>query len=136
MSELHNARATAHSHITSDTTRQFDVALHSAATSCIESMNLLQRAVCDCVSALKNGNVTPVDMILAMKACAHDSAGRYRPPREAQPASNVNQQMLFASGTSGCVAKRNMARADRTPFPAHSSPRPRTGRMLARCQSR
>ena len=53
-------------------------------------MDVLHRAVCDCVTALKEGNVGAVDMILAMKSCAFDSAARYRPELDALPASNVN----------------------------------------------
>jgi hypothetical protein len=90
MSDLQRARATAESHLTSATTRRFDVALHSAATSSTESMAVLHRAVCDCVTALKAGNVGAVDMILAMKSCAFDSAARYRPELDVVPASSVN----------------------------------------------
>ena len=93
MSDLHNARATAKSHITGETTRQFDVALHSAITSSIDSMRVLHSAVCNCVTSLRDGNVGPVDMILAMKACANDSAARYRPELDTLPASNVNMLM-------------------------------------------
>ena len=84
------ARATAKSHLTRETTRQFDVALHSAAVSSIESMAQLRKAVCVCVDALRDGDVGPVDMILAMKTCALDSAGRYQPEFDEQPVSNVN----------------------------------------------
>jgi hypothetical protein len=90
MSSLQNARATAKSHISRERTRQFDVALHSAATSSLESMTVLHSAVRDCVGALRDGNVGPVDMILAIKACAHDSAARYRPDLDTLPASSVN----------------------------------------------
>ncbi len=85
-----NGRATARSHITRETTRQFDVALHSAAAESIESMALLHTAVCNCVSALKAGNVGPVEMILAIKACALDSSTRYQPQYDERPVSNVN----------------------------------------------
>ncbi|HET9634823.1 MAG TPA: hypothetical protein VFP26_02750 [Gemmatimonadaceae bacterium] len=90
MLDREGARATAKSHITRETTRQFDVALHGAATSSIESMALLHSAVCDCVCALRNGDVGPVDMILAMKSCALDSAARYKPEFDELPVSNVN----------------------------------------------
>lgn len=90
MSDLRNARATAKAHISRETTRQFDVALHGAATYSIESMTLLHNAVRDCVTALRDGNVGAVDMILAMKACAHDSRARYRPDLDTLPVSNVS----------------------------------------------
>jgi len=90
MFEVQRARATAKSHLTPATTRHFDVALHSAATTSIESMTALHRAVCDCVNALKDGDVGPVDMILAMKTCALDSAARYPPDRDELPVSSVD----------------------------------------------
>jgi|SRR6478672_6303845 len=90
MFEVQRARATAKSHLTPATTRHFDVALHYAATSSIESMTALHRAVCDCVNALKQADVGPVDMILAMKTCALDSAARYPPDRDELPTSSVD----------------------------------------------
>ena len=93
MSDRDTARATAKSHITRETTRQFDVALHGAATSSIESMAVLRRAVCDCVHSMKNGDVAIVEMILAMKTCALDSAARYQPELDELPVSNVNTLM-------------------------------------------
>ena len=93
MHDQESARATAQSHITRETTRQFDIALHGAIVSSLESMTLLHSAVCDCVHALKAGDVGPVEMILAMKACASDSAGRYRPEFDERPLSNVNALM-------------------------------------------
>ena len=106
---LQNARATAKSHITRETTRKFDVALHQAAKSSIESMAVLQRAVVDCVNALKDGNVNVVDMILTMKACALDSSGRYRPELDPLPASNVDTLMDM-------IVKWSIAEYYRTPF--------------------
>ena len=91
--DQNGARATANSHITRETTRQFDIALHGAAVSSIESMALLHGAVCKCVDALKEANVGPVDMILAMKMCALDSSARYRPLFDELPVSNVNTLM-------------------------------------------
>lgn len=90
MSDRETARATAKSHITRETTRQFDVALHDAAVSSIESMTRLHNAVCECVGALRAGGVGPVDMILAIKTCALDSATRYKPEFDEQPVSNVD----------------------------------------------
>jgi hypothetical protein len=84
------ARATIASHISSETTHHFDIALHDAVTSSVESMAELHDAVCECVRALRLGDVGPVQMILAMKACAHDSATRYHPEPDEFPASNVD----------------------------------------------
>ena len=56
-------------------------------------MTELHRAVCDCVNTMKSENVGDVDMILAMKTCALDSAARYRPELNELPASNVNALM-------------------------------------------
>jgi len=91
MSEMQIARANIASHISPETTLQFDVALHDAVTSSIESMAELHDAVCDCVKSLREADVGPVQMILAMKACALDSAGRYHPPQDDEdPGSNVD----------------------------------------------
>ena len=84
------ARETIASHVSTETTRQFDVALHDAVTSSIESMADLKDAVCDCVRALRVADIGPVQMILAMKACARDSAGRYHPEADEFPATNVD----------------------------------------------
>ena len=93
MSHRATARETANSHINRETTRHFDVALHGAATTSVESMAKLHRAVRDCVVALRDGDVGAVEMILAMKQCALDSAGRYHPDLDELPASNVNTLM-------------------------------------------
>jgi hypothetical protein len=88
--QLQAARETVASHLSRETTRHFDVALHSAAVSSIQSMEELRSAVGDCVTALRVGDVGPVEMILAMKACALDSAKRYSPAGDDHPASNVD----------------------------------------------
>ena len=88
--EMKAARETVASHLSANTTLQFDVALHGAAVDSIESMTELRDAVCDCVHSLKNAEVGPVQMILAMKACALDSGNRYRPEGDEYPASNVD----------------------------------------------
>jgi hypothetical protein len=93
MLDRQRARATGESHLTRATTRQFDIALHAAVISSVESMALLHRAVCDCVNALRDGEVGAVDMILAMKSCALDSAARYHPEFDELPASNVGTLM-------------------------------------------
>ena len=84
------ARQTIASHVSAETTRHFDVALHDAVTSSIESMAELQDAVCDCVHALREADIGPVQMILAMKACAHDSAKRYHSDPDEFSPSNVD----------------------------------------------
>lgn len=88
--QLQAARETVSSHLSRETTRHFDVALHSAAVSSIQSMDELHSAVCDCVDSLRSADIGPVQMILAMKACALDSAGRFSPEGNAYPASNVD----------------------------------------------
>jgi hypothetical protein len=88
--ELRSARATLASHLSPETTRLFDIALHDAAASSIESMLDLREAVCDCVEVLRNADVGPVQMILAMKACAIDSRGRYNPEGDEYTVSNVD----------------------------------------------
>ena len=88
--QLQAARETISSHLSRETTDHFDVALHSAAVTDIESMTELRSAVGDCVSALKSADVGPVQMILAMKVCAIDSVKRYSPNGDDYPASNVD----------------------------------------------
>jgi hypothetical protein len=90
MLEMQLARETVSSHISSETTRQFDVALHDAVSTSLDSMADLRRAVFECVDCLRNAEVGPVQMILAMKACALDSGGRYRPEGDEFPISNVD----------------------------------------------
>ena len=90
MLQLKVARETVASHLSQETTRHFNVALHSAVVSSIESMTDLRSAVCDCVEVLRDAEIGPVQMILAMKACAIDSAKRYSPVGDEYPASNVD----------------------------------------------
>ena len=90
MSEMQIARAHIASHLSVEATRRFDVALHDAVLSSITSMDDLHAEVSQCSRALRNAGVGPVQMILAMKACAIDSAGRYHPIDDAYPASNVD----------------------------------------------
>ncbi len=56
----------------------------------MDSMTELRQAVCDCVDCLKRAEIGPVQMILAMKACALDSGKRYSPEGDDYPASNVD----------------------------------------------
>lgn len=93
MSQMQIARATVANCISLETTRQFDVALHDAVTTSAETMAELRAAVCLCVASLRNANVGPVPMILAIKACALDSAIRYHPKHDKYPASNVDTLM-------------------------------------------
>ena len=90
MLEMKAARETVSSHISTETTHHFDVALHAAAKTSLESMADLRQAVFECVDCLRVAEVGPVQMILAMKACALDSSGRYRPEGDEYPASNVD----------------------------------------------
>lgn len=89
MPDMQIARSTISTHLSSQTTHNFDIALHDAITTSIESMTDLHNAVCECVQCLRAADVGPVQMILAMKACALDSAMRYQPERDQYPASNV-----------------------------------------------
>jgi hypothetical protein len=88
--QMQIARETVASHIPQSTTEQFDVALHAAMLDSIESMTELREAVGDCVRSLREGGVGPVQMILAIKACALDSEQRYHPEGDEYPASNVD----------------------------------------------
>jgi hypothetical protein len=90
MLEMKAARETVSSHIPIESTRHFDVALHGAIRSSLESMTELREAVFECVDCLRVADVGPAQMILAMKACALDSGGRYRPEGDEYPASNVD----------------------------------------------
>ena len=93
MSELQSARTNYASHVSAETSRNFDVALHDAVTTSLTSMTDLQDAVRLCVRSLKEAGVGPVQMILAMKAGALDSAARYRPENDEYPATNVDTLM-------------------------------------------
>jgi len=90
MSEMQIARANIASHVSAETTHQFDVALHDAVLNSVASMDGLHAAVRECAAALRRADVGPVQLILAMKACAIDSAGRYRAVNDDFPASNVD----------------------------------------------
>ncbi len=90
---LQIARATIASHVSAATAREFDVALHEAMPGSLATMVELQRTVCECVRSLKAANVGPVQMILAMKACALDSAGRYNLDKDEYPATIVDLLM-------------------------------------------
>lgn len=93
MSDMQRARETVSSHISSDSTRHFDVALHAAVKKNLESMAELRQAVFECVDCLKAAQIGPVQMILAMKACALDSSGRFRPEDDKYPATDVDMLM-------------------------------------------
>ena len=84
------ARANIASHVSAETTHQFDVALHDAVINSVRSMDDLHAAVRECAGALRRAEVGPVQLILAMKACAIDSSTRYRPVNDEFPASNVD----------------------------------------------
>ena len=90
---LETARANVASHVSAGTAREFDVALHAAIPSALATMVELHRTVCECVRSLKAANVGPVEMILAMKACTLDSAGRHRVDGDEYPATTVDMLM-------------------------------------------
>ena len=90
MSDMQLARANIASHVTAEMTHRFDLALHDAEMEHIDSMSLLHDAVSECVRSLRAANVSAVQMILAMKACALDSAGRYHPEHDQYPCTNVD----------------------------------------------
>jgi len=90
---LQVARFNIASHVSAETAREFDVALHAAAPNSLATMVELQRTVCECVNSLKAANLGPVQMILAMKACALDSAGRHRIDSDEYPATTVDLLM-------------------------------------------
>ncbi|HJP59767.1 MAG TPA: hypothetical protein VJ865_07200 [Gemmatimonadaceae bacterium] len=90
---LQTARYNIASHVSIETAREFDLALHAAIPSSLATMVELQRTVRECVKSLKAANVSPVQMILAMKACALDSAGRYRLDSDEYPATTVDLLM-------------------------------------------
>lgn len=93
MSQMQIARATVANCISLERTQHFDVALHDAIVTSAEKMADLHVAVTDCVDSLKHANVGPVQMVLAIKACALDSAIRYHPKHDRYPASNVDMLM-------------------------------------------
>lgn len=93
MSQMQIARATVANCISLERTQQFDIALHDAIVTSADTMAELRVAVSDCVDSLKHANIGPVQMILAIKACALDSAIRYHPKHDKYPASNVDMLM-------------------------------------------
>ena len=93
MSQMQIARATVANCISLERTQHFDVALHDAIVTSADTMAELRVAVSDCVDSLKHANIGPVQMILAIKACALDSAIRYHPKHAKYPASNVDMLM-------------------------------------------
>jgi hypothetical protein len=90
MPELQTERTPALTSISTQSTRNFDLALHVAAANSAESMSALRECVCDCVQNMKDSGVGTVQMILTIKACAKGSALRYRPLGDEHPQSNVD----------------------------------------------
>lgn len=84
------ARETIASHLTRETTRRFDVALHAAVLTSVPSMTELRAAVCVCAGVLRGAEIGPVQMVLAMKVCAIDSAKRFDPTDKDYPATTVD----------------------------------------------
>lgn len=90
MPELQAQRIPALTSISTESTRNFDLALHVAAASSADSMVALRKCVCTCVDNMKVSGVGAVQMILTIKACAKGSALRYRPLGDEHPQSNVD----------------------------------------------
>ena len=90
MQQLQAHRIPALTSISTESTRNLDLALHVAATSSAESMVALRSCVCECVANMKDSGVDAVQMILTIKACAKGSSLRYRPLGDEYPASNVD----------------------------------------------
>ena len=90
MPELQTQRIPALASISTDSTRNFDLALHVAAAGSAESMLALRECVCDCVENMRASGVGAVQMILTIKACAKGSALRYRPLGDEIPRSSVD----------------------------------------------
>ena len=91
--ELRPIQASSLSSIPKETSRHFDLALHGAARTSVESMENLRKCVNDCVASLKEFELGPVDMIVTMKACARESAHRYHPIGDEDPKSNLDLLM-------------------------------------------
>ena len=90
MPELQAQRSPSLTSISSESTRNLDLALHVAAASSAESMIALRKCVCRCVDNMRDSGVGAVQMILTIKACAKGSALRYRPLGDEHPQSNVD----------------------------------------------
>jgi hypothetical protein len=90
MPELQTERIPALNSITTESTRNFDLALHVAAANSAQSMFDLRDCVCKCVENMKESGLGAVQMILTIKACAKGSALRYRPLGDEHPQSNVD----------------------------------------------
>src|SRR6476619_7513468 len=76
--------------ISTESTHNFDLALHVAAASSARSMDDLRACVRKCVENMKDSGIGTVQMILTIKACAKGSALRYRPLGDERPLSNVD----------------------------------------------
>jgi len=87
--QMQLARETIASHLTRETTRRFDVAMHGAVLTSAPSMTELRAAVCVCAAVLREAEIGPVQMVLAMKVCAIDSAKRFDPTDKIFPATTV-----------------------------------------------
>ena len=65
------------SFIPDEMARLFHVALHDVVRTSAVSMAELRECVGACVRSLRDSGVGPAQMIIAMKACARESARRY-----------------------------------------------------------
>ena len=93
MPELQAQHIPALTSISTESTRNFDLALHVAAANSADSMTALRKCVCNCVENMKESGIGTVQMILTIKACAKGSALRYRPLGDEHPQSNVDLLM-------------------------------------------
>jgi hypothetical protein len=82
MSHMRSTAASKPSHtkpsaIPEETARLFQVALHDVVRSSALSMAELRECVRACVSALRDTEVGPAQMIISMKACAKEGTRRF-----------------------------------------------------------
>jgi hypothetical protein len=77
MPDLRSASAASSSFIPDETSRLFHVALHEVVRSSAVSMADLRNCVRACTRSLRDANLGPVQMILAIKACAKDGSRQF-----------------------------------------------------------
>lgn len=77
MPELRSQTQTRPPLIPDETAHLFHVALRDVVRDSAVSMAELQACVVACVRALRDSGLGPAQMIVAMKACAKESARRY-----------------------------------------------------------
>jgi hypothetical protein len=77
MQEMRSALTTLPSAIPDETARLFHVALHGVVRSSAISMADLRECVKACTRSLRQSEVGPAEMIIAIKACAREANKRY-----------------------------------------------------------